>query len=447
MAELSGDHDDDGQRRGGHNEAAAGSVAVSSRASSRLFDIGASAVVLLLASPVILVRSLLAMLREHRLFDAVERVGRQRRRFRRLRFAGESWPASLAVWINVLRGDMAVVGPRALSPDEAHRVPDAAGARFSVPPGLISPYALRRQVGIAHESEFSVDADYVGKRSLLRDIGLVARWFLGRLIGGGDAQPRATPDTLNFFGVPMANATMSDAVDWIITSSRSGEPGRRLAFVNPDCLNIAWRDADYRRVLCEADRVFADGIGIRIGGQMLGWGLRDNVNGTDMFPLLCEAAAASGRSLFLLGARPGIAEAVAAAMQTRFPSLEIAGTQDGYFAPADEDKVIAAINASGAAILLVAFGAPRQELWIARHRAALSPPVAMGVGGLFDFYSGRIRRAPVWMRELGMEWVYRLMQEPGRMWRRYIIGNPLFLYRVWIQKRHPGRFNLPGNER
>jgi N-acetylglucosaminyldiphosphoundecaprenol N-acetyl-beta-D-mannosaminyltransferase len=130
-------------------------------------------------------------------------------------------------------------------------------------------------------------------------------------------------------------------------------------------------------------------------------------------------------------------------MLQRYPGLEIAGARDGYFRPEEEGAVIEAINGSGARILLVAFGAPRQELWIARWRDRLAPPVAMGVGGLFDFYSGRIPRAPVWMREIGLEWVFRLMQEPGRMWRRYVIGNPLFLYRVRKQARHPEQYPLP----
>ncbi|NTV93680.1 MAG: WecB/TagA/CpsF family glycosyltransferase, partial [Chlorobiaceae bacterium] len=104
---------------------------------------------------------------------------------------------------------------------------------------------------------------------------------------------------------------------------------------------------------------------------------------------------------------------------------------DGYFDHRSEsDAVIGKINSSGAAILLVAFGAPLQEIWIAEHRQKLLPRVLMGVGGLFDFYSGTIRRAPRWMREIGFEWVYRIFQEPARMWRRYVIGNPLFLYRV-----------------
>ena len=130
-------------------------------------------------------------------------------------------------------------------------------------------------------------------------------------------------------------------------------------------------------------------------------------------------------------------------MGSRYPGLRIVGARDGYFGPEEEEGVVEAINRSGARILLVAFGAPRQELWLQRWRDRLEPGVCMGVGGLFDFYSGRIPRAPAWMRELGLEWVFRLMQEPGRMWRRYVIGNPLFLSRVWRQARQPQRFVLP----
>jgi N-acetylglucosaminyldiphosphoundecaprenol N-acetyl-beta-D-mannosaminyltransferase len=130
-------------------------------------------------------------------------------------------------------------------------------------------------------------------------------------------------------------------------------------------------------------------------------------------------------------------------MAKRYPGLRIAGARDGYFKSHEEQSVVDDINSSGARILLVAFGAPRQELWLKRWRSELEPPVGMGVGGLFDFYSGRMPRAPVWMREMGLEWVFRLMQEPGRMWRRYVIGNPLFLYRVRQQAKTPERFALP----
>ncbi|MDH5536877.1 MAG: WecB/TagA/CpsF family glycosyltransferase, partial [Betaproteobacteria bacterium] len=150
-----------------------------------------------------------------------------------------------------------------------------------------------------------------------------------------------------------------------------------------------------------------------------------------LFPRLCRMAADEGLSLYLLGARPGVAAAVAENARKRVPQLAIAGHRDGYWAEQDEQSVVSAIRASGADILLVAMGAPRQELWIAKNAPRLGVKVALGVGGLFDFYAGRVARAPLWLRELGLEWTYRLLQEPRRMWRRYVIGNPLFLWRAW----------------
>jgi N-acetylglucosaminyldiphosphoundecaprenol N-acetyl-beta-D-mannosaminyltransferase len=306
-----------------------------------------------------------------------------------------------------------------------------------VRPGLISPYRLRSQVGIAHQQESELDRELVYGQSLRGDLGLAARSLVAVALGG-DASGEAPP-VLNFFGIPVVNTTMSEAVEWIVGQALVGDR-RTLAFVNPDCLNIAWHHETYKEVLLEADRVLPDGIGIHLGCRMLGTALRENVNGTDLFPRLCGASARAGLSLYLLGGRPGIAEATASNMVQRYPGLRIAGVHDGYFSPEEEPDLVAGINTSGAAILLVAFGVPRQELWIDCWRGRLEPPVCLGVGGLFDFYSGRIPRAPLWMREIGLEWVWRLLQEPRRMWRRYVIGNPLFLFRVWRQARHPERF-------
>lgn len=412
------------------------------RPAQRLLDVVAASLTLLLLAPLVIGRAAAALVRERRLFDRRLCAGLGGKPFALLQFAGPFPLAGLAVWWNVLRGQMALVGPRPVSRAEAGGLSPAAMARFQVPPGLISPYAVRSQVGIAHRDEYSQDLDYVQQASLANDLGLLLRHWLGWLLRSR-GKPLRQLDTLSIFGVRMDNTTMQAALDGIISASAPAQPPTQLAFVNPDCLNIAWRNPDYTAVLQGCERVFPDGIGLRIGGRMLGVELRDNVNGTDLFPLLCEAAAGAGRRLYLLGARPGVAAAAAQAMQARYPTLRIAGTRDGYFAVDQEAEVIAEINASGASILLVAFGAPRQEFWIAQHRAMLSPPVAMGVGGLFDFYSGRIQRAPLWMREIGMEWVYRLLQEPGRMWRRYIIGNPVFLCRVWQQRRDPSRVQSP----
>ena len=420
----------------------------------RLLDLLVALTVLLLLLPLIAIRGLVSLIQTRNLFERELLVGRLRAPFLRLRFGGHGPLRGLAVWINVLRGDIAVVGPRPLTAVEAGAVPVTDLVRFAVRPGLISPFGLRKKVGIAHVKESALDRDFVYAQSLRGDVGLAARSVVTGVLGGGHG-PKETPPVLNFFGIPILNTTMAEAVGWIIAGS-VGEVGtsdgrhvqphsgaKQLAFVNPDCLNIAWQDADYREALLAAERVIPDGIGIHIGCRMLGQALRENVNGTDMFPLLCEAAAAAGRSIYLLGARPGIAAAAADNMRQRFPALKVAGTRDGYFSEAEESAVIDTINHSGADLLLVAFGAPRQDIWLRQRRAELRPPVCMGVGGLFDFYSGRIARAPVWMREIGLEWLYRLLQEPGRMWRRYVIGNPLFLFRVWRQTLHPERFALP----
>jgi N-acetylglucosaminyldiphosphoundecaprenol N-acetyl-beta-D-mannosaminyltransferase len=228
---------------------------------------------------------------------------------------------------------------------------------------------------------------------------------------------------------------MSEAIDWIMDRAKNNIKSH-IAFVNPDCLNISYIHHAYKKILISAERVLPDGIGIHVGCRMLGVSLKANVNGTDLFPRLCERIAEQNISLFLLGAHPGIAEQVANKMQQLYPSLSIAGTHHGYFDRTEEKGVIDDINSSKAEILLVAFGAPKQELRLAKHREQLTVPILIGVGGLFDFYSDRISRAPQWVREIGMEWVWRLVQEPGRMWRRYIIGNPLFLYRVWRQYRN-----------
>jgi N-acetylglucosaminyldiphosphoundecaprenol N-acetyl-beta-D-mannosaminyltransferase len=407
----------------------------------RVLDMAVGVAVLVVLSPVLLVRALLSRRQAGAVMTGTKLIGRYQSAFRRLSFAGSGRFRDLAVWLNVLRGDMAIVGPRPLKLEEAAVVPVEDLVRFAVRPGLVSPFKVRSRIGIAHERESATDRDLVYGQTLKGDLGLVARSAVSGVLGGGGA-PREMPPILNLFGIPVVNTTMSEAVDWVIAQASGSDP-RHMAFVNPDCLNIAWHIPDYRSVLLKADRVLPDGIGIHLGCRMLGQALRANVNGTDMFPLLCEAARREGLPLYLLGARPGIAQATADNMVKRYPGLKIAGTRDGYFRPEEEEAVVEAINQSGARILLAAFGAPRQELWLGRWKDRLAPPVSMGVGGLFDFYSGRIPRAPVWMREMGIEWVFRLMQEPGRMWRRYVIGNPLFLLRVNKQVKHPEQFALP----
>lgn len=405
---------------------------LSGAALPRLFDLLLALTLLAALSPLLLLRGLAARGQAGQALERATLIGRFRTPFERLAFAGRGPGQGLAVLFNILRGDMAFVGPRPLTPAEAAQIPVQAAVRFTVRPGLFSPYGLRRRVGIAYETEHETDREFVYSETAQGNLGILARAAAGALLSGGEARP--APPQLDFFGIAIVNTTMEEAVDWLAARARDSAPSL-VAFVNPDCLNIAyWNDA-YRQALQQAARVLPDGIGIHLGCRIQGVSLAANVNGTDLFPRLCERCAREGLALFLLGARPGVAVAVAENMKQRYPALVIAGARHGYFEPAEEDAIIQEINASDADILLVAFGVPKQELWLARHQPQLKPRVLMGVGGLFDFYSGRIPRAPVWMREIGLEWVWRLLQEPGRMWRRYLIGNPLFLYRVWKQAR------------
>ena len=199
------------------------------------------------------------------------------------------------------------------------------------------------------------------------------KWLMTAKLG-------APPLNYRIFGIEINNLSMAQALEKIVASAQGSEK-QSFAFVNADCLNRATRNAAYGRVLSRQSMVFADGSGIRMAGLMRGINVVGNVNGTDMFPLLCKEASEKGLSIFLLGAAPGVANAVAQNITQQFPTLRVAGTQDGYFKTENTKQVITAINASNADILFVAMGAPRQEMWIETNHARLLPSVAIGVGG------------------------------------------------------------------
>jgi len=246
---------------------------------------------------------------------------------------------------------------------------------------------------------------------------------------------RILPAHLNIQDIPLVNIALDEAVDAIECALSAGRY-TAIAFANADCANIAAVDEEYRADLATMDWIFVDGIGMRMAGKMQKTPVRDNVNGTDLFPALCASLARTGKRIFLLGGQPGVAEAAAAWAEARFPGLQIAGTQHGYFSHDENTQVLHTIRNARTDVLLVGFGAPRQEAWINRFAGFTGTTVAMGVGGLFDYYSGRIPRAPMWMRKTGLEWLFRLIQEPGRLWKRYLVGNVVFLARVgwhWVR--------------
>ncbi len=177
----------------------------------------------------------------------------------------------------------------------------------------------------------------------------------------------------------------------------------------------ARQDAELRAIVDGADLVTPDGAGILWAGRLLGTPIPHKVSGVDLVGDLCRLSPATGHRIFFFGAGPQVAQEAAERMRERFPGTRIVGVRDGFFSPAQEPEVVAEIKAAAPDIVLVALGIPKQEKWIARHKAALGCPVFIGVGGSFDVHSGRVQRAPVWMQRGSLEWLYRLSKNPRKI--------------------------------
>lgn len=198
--------------------------------------------------------------------------------------------------------------------------------------------------------------------------------------------------------------------------------------LNPEIAMACQQDTRLQRVLGAADLVVPDGVGILWAARWRGQRLPERVTGIDLAERLAARAAQHGHRLFLLGARPGVAEEAAARLARRYPGLVVAGTHGGSPNPCDDAETLARIAGARPDILLVAYGAPAQEWWIARLRTQVGVPVVIGVGGALDLLAGRVPRAPQWMRRVGMEWLYRLLREPWRA--RRMLALPRFGWAV-----------------
>jgi N-acetylglucosaminyldiphosphoundecaprenol N-acetyl-beta-D-mannosaminyltransferase len=340
------------------------------------------------------------------------------------RLGARHWPTL----INILRGDMAWIGPR------PRHIGEHAGPAAHLRPGLTGLHQLRQATSVDFMTEDASDAAYLTNRSLAHDarLLLLCAWHHGR---HPRAKSHTTPlDKVRILDVQVDNLLMDDAVHRVLNLIDAGHHAR-VSFVNPACANIAAVDVTYRRDLAASTLVLPDGIGMKIAGDWLGTPIRQNVNGTDFFPRLCNAMNERRQRLYLVGARPQVVARVAEVVRERWPLIDVVGAQHGYFVADQEASLVQDIKESGAHVVLVAMGVPTQERFIARNGAAMGHCVAIGVGGLFDFVAGRVSRAPQWMRDAGLEWVWRLLQEPGRMWRRYLLGNFSFLARVALQRR------------
>ena len=201
-------------------------------------------------------------------------------------------------------------------------------------------------------------------------------------------------------------------------------------FLNAHCYNIAQKDDEYRTIINQADLLLNDGIGIMLGARMFGVQLKENLNGTDFIPELLILASKKRYTAYLLGAGNGVADKAADKLKIDIPGIQIVGARNGYFSEKENEEVVHKINELAPDILIVGRGVPIQEKWISENKDSLKTTIILGVGAYIDFASGRIPRAPRMMRRLKMEWVYRLLLEPRRMWKRYLIGNLQFFYYV-----------------
>lgn len=249
----------------------------------------------------------------------------------------------------------------------------------------------------------------------------------------GTETPATSDELREFLGLRFWDCSLSQAATYLAGRAAAKQKSQ-VYFVNAHCINVASRDRAYASLLEQAPFLFADGAGMALAARIWNSRLANNVNGTDLFPVLCQAAAQSAIPVAFLGARPGVASTCADRMKRDIPGLDVVWVEHGYCTPEQEVRKIDALNGSGAGILFVAKGVPAQEHWIASHADQLTVPVVLGVGALFDFYSGTVPRAPRLMREWRMEWAFRLWQEPRRMFRRYVIGNPEFMARALVRR-------------
>lgn len=247
-----------------------------------------------------------------------------------------------------------------------------------------------------------------------------------------------TRPRVNVAGIEVDNLTEADTVAAIAQMVEAGGP-HYLCVVNAAKTVAASRDAKLREALRRATLVTADGMSVVWAARWLGQGLKERVTGIDLFARLIAEAALRGWSVFFFGAREEAVRGVVERFTREHPGLRVAGWRHGYFEPAESDAISDRIRRSGANVLFVAMGSPAQEYWIVENLERTGVGFAMGVGGSFDHLSGRQQRAPRWMQRAGLEWLHRLLREPRRLWRRYLVGNAQFIRLVIRQLRSTRR--------
>ena len=242
------------------------------------------------------------------------------------------------------------------------------------------------------------------------------------------------PVPIEVLGVGIHPVSVDQLLE-ILTSWASLSETRRAQYVNVHALNLAWEESAFRDAINSADLVYCDGHGVKLGATFLGRFLPERMTPPDWINPFLTRLAALSIPIFLLGDEPGVGEACSERMSEDHPGILIAGNHHGFFGfpGKDDDAVVKLINGSGAGVVLVGMGMPRQEFWLMQNLSRLSASLVLPVGALFRFHAGIERRGPKWLTDSGFEWVFRLAQHPVMHFRRYLVGIPKFVARLGFQ--------------
>ena len=231
-----------------------------------------------------------------------------------------------------------------------------------------------------------------------------------------------------FMGCQIDNLTMDETLQRVEEFVHCGRPHQHVV-VNVDKLVKAARDPNLREIINRCDLINVDGMPIVWASRLLGKPVQERITGVDLFERLLERAAAKDWNVYFLGAQEEVVSKVAELARHRYPGLKVAGYRNGYWKPEEEVDVVTNIQSSAPQLLFVAISSPKKEHFLDRYQERMQVPFAMGVGGTFDVFVGKVKRAPIWMQRAGLEWLYRFLQEPRRMFQRYFIDD---LYFFWL---------------
>lgn len=232
---------------------------------------------------------------------------------------------------------------------------------------------------------------------------------------------------IELMGCQIDNLTMEETLKTIEDFIHSGKPHQHVV-VNVDKLVKAERDPELRRIINECALINADGMPVVWASRLLGKGLKERVAGVDLFEALMKRSAEKGWRVFLLGAKEDVVSGVKNLYEKKYSGLPVVGYRNGYWKPEEETGVVEQIKTARADLLFVAISSPKKEQFLGRYQAEMKIPFAMGVGGTFDVAVGKVKRAPIWMQKAGLEWFYRFLQEPRRMFKRYFIDDMGFFW-------------------